>query len=432
MQLRRSIERLLTHWEVWPEVWQSLMRNKLRTSLTGLAVTVGMFLLVFLMGASSGVLNAFELQMKQTPMNVLTLSTGYTSEHHQGLGEGRRIALDNRSLMLTSEFVQAHERSRVGRLSQADVALRHGKQGMAGSLKGVYPEEQEVSRHTLLHGRYINTTDLEERRKVALIYEGDAVELYGSTAEALHTTLRIGDMVYRIVGVLKKSEGFGQNTSGEVIVPFTTLQGVTGKSNAVDEVSMLTHGLTTKAENTSYEQKLRSLWGAVYNFASNDESAFSISNGTTGTEESNNALNMMRQAIFVVGLLTLLSGVVGISNIMLIAVKERTREFGIRKALGARSAMILREVIIESLVITLVFGYIGIVLGVLATEYLDYHAHQKAVEVAGMTMVVFRQPEVSLSTALSALAVLAVAGLMAGYLPALKAVRIKPVEALKG
>lgn len=432
-RITRILERWLTYFEVWQEVWQSLLRNKLRTTLTGLAVTVGMFLLVFLMGASSGVLNALELQMGRTPMNVLTLTPGSTSKEHQGLGIGRDISLDNRSLSISSEQVKAHERSRVASLSLSDVTLRHGKQGMAGTLKGIYPNAQEVEQHTLLLGRYINDRDLSEQRKVVLIWEGDAQELYGSIAQALHQWLHIDNGIYRIVGVLKKREGFGYNTSGQALIPFTTLQSIAGKTNRVEEVSLLTHDLHTAEENTAYEQRLHSLWAAVYNFASTDASALQISNGTTGANESNNALSMLRQAIFIVGLLTLLSGIVGISNIMLITVKERTREFGIRKALGARSMMILREVIIEGLVITLLFGYLGIVLGVAATAYLDHSAHQEAIElVAGTTMVVFHNPSVSLSTAMSALAVLTISGILAGYLPALKAVRIKPIEALKG
>lgn len=431
--IKRTLERWGTYVEVWHEVMQSLGRNKLRTALTGLAVTMGMFLLVFLMGASSGVLNAFEMQMNETPMHVLRLIPGHTSEAYQGLGKGREIEFDNQSLSITTSEVKRYERSRVATLSMSSVALRYGKEGMTGELKGVYPEEQEVSLHKLLYGRYLNATDLDERRKVALIWESDAKELYGSSIAALHSYITADNTLYRIVGVLQKSDGLGVNTEGELLVPFTTLQSISGKSNTVEEVSLLTKDLVTSEENASFEQKLRTLWAAVYSFAVTDESALYISNGTTGAEESDIALKLMHRAVFIVGLLTLLSGVVGISNIMLISVKERTREFGIRKALGARPLSILREVIIESLVITLLFGYLGIVIGIAATEYLDYQAHQKAVTIASsFTIVVFHNPHVSLSIAISALATLAIAGVVAGYLPALKAIRIKPVEALKG
>ena len=235
-------------------------------------------------------------------------------------------------------------------------------------------------------------------------------------------------MAYRVVGVYPD---MSMSRNQDVFMPLNTLQTIYGKGGNYDKLALKTKGIRSESDVDNFAAQYRKFAGPVHQYSPNDKNAVWMWNTTTGAEESAKAMNILHVALWVIGLLTLISGVVGISNIMLITVKERTHEFGIRKALGARPLSILKGVIIESIVVTAVFGYIGMVLGVIATEYMSVIGGDSKVTLGDMTMTVFSNPTVDFSICVKALMVMIAAGVVAGLIPARKAVKVKPIEALR-
>lgn len=410
------------------EIFANLRRNKLRTALTGLSVSVGIFLLIVLLGAGNGLIHAFEHNAGNMALDVVRLWPGFMSKPYDGLGQGHTVRFDNRDLRLTSAGFPGRVLRSTGELSQSSVRVTAGSENATGELRGVFADYADMNKVVVTDGRFVSPLDLSERRKVMVVGRKTAADLFGDARRAVGRLVAADSTVFRIVGVYADR---GQMGSMTAYVPFTTLQLIYNKGVNVESILMRTRGVDTEEADETFRADLRRSMGALHRFSPDDESAIWIYNSTTGAKESAKAMGVLRTALWLVGLLTLLSGVVGISNIMLITVKERTHEFGIRKALGARPWSILRSVLLESVIITALFGYVGLVLGVVATEYMNVVAGQQTVTVADLEMPVFLDPTVDLGVALRALAVLIVAGLLAGFVPARKAVRVKPIEALR-
>ena len=410
------------------EIFANLRRNKLRTALTGLSVSVGIFLLIVLLGAGNGLIHAFEHNAGNMALDVVRLWPGFMSKPYDGLGQGHTVRFDNRDLRLTSAGFPGRVLRSTGELSQSSVRVTADSENATGELRGVFADYADMNKVVVTDGRFVSPLDLSERRKVMVVGRKTAADLFGDARRAVGRLVVADSTVFRIVGVYADR---GQMGSMTAYVPFTTLQLIYNKGVNVESILMRTRGVDTEEADETFRADLRRSMGALHRFAPDDESAIWVYNSTTGAKESAKAMGVLRTALWLVGLLTLLSGVVGISNIMLITVKERTHEFGIRKALGARPWSILRSVLLESVIITALFGYVGLVLGVVATEYMNAAAGQQTVTVADLEMPVFLDPTVDLGVALHALAVLIAAGLLAGFVPARKAVRVKPIEALR-
>lgn len=409
------------------EIWAGLKRNKLRTALTGLSVSVGIFLLIVLLGAGNGLIHAFENNSGQWAMDLVRVWPGMTSRPYGGLESGREIKFDRRDIELSGRDFPDRVTAVGAQNSQSGVTVVNGTEVQSASFTGVFPDYRDMSRVKLLAGRYINRPDLVNSRKVMVIGEKAARELFGSADKAVGKMLKADGNMFRVIGIYSDR---GQWGSMEAHVPFTTLQTIYNKGKDVQSLMLRVSGVDGEESSEAFNKDYRRALAARHCFDPEDDRAVWLWNTSVGAKESAMAMGMLRKALWIVGLFTLLSGVVGISNIMLITVKERTREFGIRKALGARPASILRSVLLESVIITAFFGYVGLVAGVAATEYMNVVAGSQTVKVAGMEMEVFKDPTVDMPVALQALAVLVAAGLVAGFVPARKAVRVKPVEAL--
>lgn len=411
------------------EIWSTVRRNKLRTALTGFAVAWGIFMLIFLLGAGNGLINAMLLQNSKFLDNSMIVSGGMTTKAYNGLKEGRAIELNDRDMAVTGNNFSANVDETGGSVSQSGLTFSSGANYVGGTLEGVYPNEIEINKKEMLYGRFINHIDIEQKRKVLVLSEDDAKELMpNGTERIIGQYVDVDSLAFRVVGVYKADRS-GMNTSA--YTAFTTIRTIYNKGDEVGSIVFSFKGLDTQEANDAFETQYRARINGNHSAAPDDEGSVWIWNRFTRNLQMNTGMNMIRTALWIVGLFTLLSGIVGVSNIMLITVKERTREFGIRKAIGARPSSILRLIIIESIVITTFFGYIGMVIGVAANEYMDSTIGRMKVNSGLFEATMFYNPTVGIGVCIAATVVMIVAGTLAGLIPARKAARIRPIEALR-
>lgn len=411
------------------EIWSTVRRNKLRTALTGFAVAWGIFMLIFLLGAGNGLINAMLLQNSKFLDNSMIVSGGMTTKAYNGLKEGRAIELNDRDMAVTGNNFSANVDETGGSVSQSGLTFSSGANYVGGTLEGVYPNEIEINKKEMLYGRFINDIDIEQKRKVLVLSEDDAKELMpNGTERIIGQYVDVDSLAFRVVGVYKADRS-GMNTSA--YTAFTTIRTIYNKGDEVGSIVFSFKGLDTQEANDAFETQYRARINGNHSAAPDDEGSVWIWNRFTQNLQMNTGMNMIRTALWIVGLFTLLSGIVGVSNIMLITVKERTREFGIRKAIGARPSSILRLIIIESIVITTFFGYIGMVIGVAANEYMDATIGRMKVNSGLFEATMFYNPTVGIGVCIAATVVMIVAGTLAGLIPARKAARIRPIEALR-
>ena len=421
--------------ELLNEIWQTARRNKLRTGLTGFAVAWGLFMLIVLLGAGNGLINA---QMKQTDRflsNSMMVFGGRTTKPYRGLQEGRYLPLKDRDIEATQNDFP-HTVDEVGAiLSQYWQTVTFGQQYLTTSLAGVYPNHFQIDKTEMLHGRFINQIDLRQKRKVIVVGNNQARELLGTQTSGLSPQLsafigqyvKVGNFAFRVVGIYKERE----NGNADAFVPYSTLKTMYAMGDDAGRIEFTFHGLKTELQNERFERSYKQRLGANHQVAPDDEDAFWLWNRYTQSMQMQQGISIIRSALWIVGLFTLLSGIVGVSNIMLITVKERTHEFGIRKAIGAKPWSILRLIIIESIIITSVFGYVGMLLGIAANEYMNATLGNMQVDAGLFKATMFVDPTVGLGVCIEATLVMIIAGTLAGLIPALKASRIRPIEALR-
>lgn len=413
--------------DLWLEIYGTVRRNKLRTVLTGCAVAWGIFILIVLLGAGNGLLNAQTEQMSSLAMNSLQIGAGWTSKPYDGLKQGRRIQLNNGDLEISSRMKE-HVITAGAILYQGNTNISFGTEYINESLRGVHPNYLEINRPKIVEGRFINALDIQESRKVAVIHKLSAEILFKQPEQALGKMLNIGGIMYQVIGIY---QDLGNSYERSVFLPFSTLQLIYNKGDKLHNILLSIKDLNTEEENQAFEADYRAAIGAHQRFDKEDYSAIWIWNRFTQMLQMNEGSNYIRMAIWIIGLFTLLSGVVGVSNIMLITVKERTREFGIRKALGATPLSILQLVIAESIAITALFGYLGMLAGIGVTEYMNIVAGRQVTDMGFGQATTFLNPTVDIGVAIKATVTLIVAGTLAGLFPALKAVRTRPIEALR-
>ena len=417
--------------DVFTEIWESVRRNKLRTSLTGFAVSWGIFMLIVLLGAGNGLQNSFMQGSSDFASNTMMVGPGWTSKPYDGLKAGRRIRLDDRDVQLTAGDFFADHVDDVIATTSTSATLSYGKKSISVSIEGNYPERQEMDKITILYGRYINEKDITEKRKVLVLPDRVAEGLLPDNVPVgniLGVRIKAGDFSYRVVGITKADRMRGDNV---VAAPFTTVKSIYGKGEEIDEITFTFHGLDSEKDNEAFEKQYKSLVNLRHRAAPDDERALWIWNRFTQNMQMNKAASILNIALWIIGIFTLLGGIVGVSNIMLITVKERTHEFGIRKAIGASPWDITKLILAESVTITAVFGYIGMSLGMLTCEILDKTLGQATVTIMDQQQAMLVNPTVGLDVAIEATLVLIIAGSLAGLFPARKASRVRPIEALR-
>ena len=414
--------------DLWQEIYGTIKRNKLRTFLTGFAVAWGIFMLIVLLGAGNGLIHAFEQNASERALNSIRLGGGWTTKSYAGLKEGRRIRMENKDLNATERYFPDNIITAGATLQQGDVNISFGQEYINISLMGVHPNYVQSEAIKTATGRFINQNDVKERRKVIILHKKSAEILFKkSHTEPVGQFVNVGGVAYRVAG-LYEDQG---DQSSVAFIPFSTLQTIYNKGDKLNNLIMTTKNLETIEANEKFETYYRKVLGANHRFDPTDHSAIWIWNRFTNYLQQQQGSAMLRIAIWVIGIFTLLSGIVGVSNIMLITVKERTREFGIRKALGAKPLSILWLIIVESVTITTIFGYIGMVAGIGATEWMNNAFGNQTMDTGMWTETVFLNPTVDIRIAIQATLTLIIAGTLAGLFPARKAVSIRPIEALR-
>lgn len=414
--------------ELLKEIGQTAQRNKLRTSLTGFAVAWGIFMLIVLLGAGNGLINAVEQSNGRFLTNSMVVYGGYTEKPYNGFKEGRYVNLNTKDLNATqTEFTENIDE--VGAQVSQSVVISKGKDYVNSILYGVYPNACKIAKREMLYGRFVNEIDIRERRKVMVLSLSQAKELMPkSYANLVGQYVKVANFTFLVVGIYKDDESRQNN---DVFTSFSTVKTMFAKGDKVDRIEYTFHGLPTEKANEDFEALYRKRLNANHSAAPDDEGSIWIWNRFTTSMKMNKGMSIIRTALWIVGLFTLLSGIVGVSNIMLITVKERTHEFGIRKAIGAKPWGILRLIIIESVIITTFFGYIGMVLGVAANEYMDATIGHTQIDSGLFKATMFVNPTVGLDVCIEATLVMIIAGTIAGLIPSLKAARIRPIEALR-
>ena len=415
--------------DIITEIWSTAKRNKLRTALTGFAVAWGIFMLIFLLGAGNGLINAMQQNSTRYLNNSMVVSGGKTSKPYKGLKEGRTIELNDRDKQLTEQAFGDNVEEVGAELDHPGTTISIGENYTSANVSGVYPNDCVINKRDMLYGRFINDMDIRDRRKSLVVSEDMAKELTNRPlSELVGQTVKVGDLAFNIVGIYqtdKSMMGF------DAFISFTTFRTIYNSGDKTGNLVFSFHGLKSEEENETFEKQYRAALNGSHQAARDDEEAVWIWNRFTQNLQMDKGMGIMRTALWIIGLFTLLSGIVGVSNIMLITVKERTREFGIRKAIGAKPWSILRLIIVESMIITSIFGYIGMLLGIGANAYMDATVGQMKMDAGAFETTMFVNPTVGLEVCVEAMMVIVLAGTAAGLLPALKAARIRPIEALR-
>lgn len=415
--------------ELIKEIWSTSKRNKLRTSLTGFAVAWGIFMLIFLLGAGNGLINAQLQQSTRFLANSMRVFPGETSKAYKGLKEGRSITLNDKDILISNKTYGQYVDDVGGRLEQYNVNINYGDNYVASqSLVGVAPTHPKIDKTELIAGRFINEIDMKEQRKNVVLSRSQAKELCKDYRSLVGKNVKISNLNFQVVGIYKDDES---RNNTEAFIAYSTIKTIYAKGDDAGSLEFTIKNLKTQEDNKQFEKNYRASINNNHQAAPDDDRTIWLWNRYMDNIQMNQGIAIMQTALWIVGLFTLLSGIVGVSNIMLITVKERTREFGVRKAIGAKPWSILKLIITESIIITSFFGYIGMVCGVAANEIMDATIGHTTVDTGLFKAAMFVNPTVGLGTCIGATITIVIAGTIAGLIPAIKAARIRPIEALR-
>jgi putative ABC transport system permease protein len=404
--------------EKWMEIAHTVVSNPLRTALTGLSVALGIFILVVMQGLGFGLENGVKAQFQDDATNSLWISTSSTQLAYKGYKPNRWIAMDNADAeALLDQADRPEVYSRRATMWGSQIAA-NGKEGNF-SVRGVDPGHLELEQTDLTAGRYISARDVAETRKVAVIGEQIRKELYAGTGvEPVGSYIRLRGVLFRVVGTFDDPGSRWENQVA--YLPLSTVQSYFRAGEPVDQL-ILSTGEMDLASTTDQTAALAAFLRERKSVHPDDESAVEVRNNNENFAQFQSIFDGIRLFIWGIGIMTLLAGAVGVANIMAIVVKERTKEIGIRKAIGATSTSLVGLIVQESVALMFVSGLVGLILGVWTLEFIAPQVDHEF----------FKSPEVNFNLTLSALGILVLAGALSGLGPALRAVSIRPVEALK-
>lgn len=413
----------------WQEIFQTLRKNKIRTLLTAFGVFWGIFMLIIMLGSGSGLENGVSSGMGDFATNSFFIWPQRTTISYKGFPRGRYFNFNNDDIEALKANINEikYIAPKIQGWSAGDGTnntVRKDKTG-AFSIKGEYPDWSKVDPMEI-QGRFLNPYDLKERRKVAVIGTRVKEVLFGPEEDAIGQSIRIQGIYFTVIGVFKPLNtqiNFGGEKEQSIYIPLSTLQKTYNYGNVVGWFSITVHDTASAAR---VEEETMKFLASRHSISPNDKEAFGHFNLAEEFKQMKGLFSGIEGLIWIVGIGTLIAGVIGISNIMLVIVKERTREIGIKRALGATPLQIMVQIITESVFLTTISGYVGLTFGVGLVELINYLLIKFQVD-----SNTFKNPEVDFSTAITALIILIVAGALAGVIPAKRAVSIKPVDALR-
>ena len=386
-------------------------------------------MLIFLLGAGNGLINAQLQQSTRFLANSMRVFPGETSKAYKGLKEGRSITLNDRDILISNQTYGQYVDDVGGRLEQYNVNINYGDNYVASqSLVGVAPTHPKIDKTEMIAGRFINEIDMKEQRKNVVLSRSQTKELCKDYRSLVGKNVKISNLNFQVVGIYKDDES---RNNTEAFIAYSTIKTIYAKGDDAGSLEFTIKNLKTKEDNEKFEKNYRASINNNHQAAPDDERTIWLWNRYMDNIQMNQGIAIMQTALWIVGLFTLLSGIVGVSNIMLITVKERTREFGVRKAIGAKPWSILKLIITESIIITSFFGYIGMVCGVAANEIMDATIGHTTIDTGLFKAAMFVNPTVGIGTCIGATITIVIAGTIAGLIPAIKAARIRPIEALR-
>ena len=414
----------------WQEIFHTLKKNKLRTFMTAFGVFWGIFMLIIMLGSGKGLENGVTSGMGNFATNSFFVWTQPTTKPFKGFKRGRRFWFRNDDIRALRENIPeikylAPKLQGWSRGDGTNNTVRKDKTG-AFSIFGEYPDWNLIDPMDLFNGRYINQLDIEHKRKVAVIGTRVQEVLFEPDEDPVGEYIRIQGVYFQVVGVfrpLNTNINFGGEKEQSIYIPFTTLQKTYNYGDIVGWFSI------TSKDNfpvSTVEEKVLKLLAEHHDVHPEDEEAFGHFNLEEEFNKMTGLFNGISGLIWIVGIGTLLAGVIGISNIMLVIVRERTKEIGIQRAMGATPFNIMSQIVLESVFLTSIAGYIGLVAGVGLVEGINY-----ALVEFGAENEMFQRPEVDFGIAIRALVILVISGALAGLIPAKRAVSIKPIDALR-
>ncbi|HWN83129.1 MAG TPA: ABC transporter permease [Candidatus Udaeobacter sp.] len=411
----------------WHEIKAVLFRNRMRTALTAFGVFWGIFLLMVMLGTGVGLRNGIMRDFEGGATNSFFVWTQVTQKPFAGMPAGRSIDLANADVQAirdkVPEVAVVAPRNQLGGFRGGNNVSRKQKTG-AFSVMGDYPEIQRIQSFKVISGRFLNPLDTQDRRKVAVIGTGVQDVLFEDGEDPIGDSIVVNGVYFQVVGIFKSSQS-GDDADRDaqtIFIPFTTFQRAFNFGDQVGWLAVIAHDDIPASEA---EEKTLTLLRARHKVAPDDQRAFGHFNLEEEYDKVRNLFQGIRILVWIVGTGTLAAGAIGVSNIMLIIVKERTKEIGIRRAVGAKPSAIVRQIVLESVILTGVAGYFGMVAGIALMEVVGNLLP------TGGEMQMFTRPDVGLSDALQALAILIGAGLLAGLAPAQRALQISPMMALR-
>ncbi len=406
----------------WQEILASLQRHKLRTFLTALSVWWGIFMLVILLGAGNGLRNSAEADFGDRAKNRLYMWTYKTSIPYKGLPAGRFIEFNQNDYELLEEKKGKDFNHVSGQYwMRGEFFTNYKNKSRSYGVQCVYPDHLYIELPELTKGRFINNVDIKERRKVAVVGTAVTKEFFKEDEDPLNKYIKIKGIEYQIVGVFTK-ERF--RDTEQIYLPISTAQQIDGTDRLGNLVVDL--NVETVEESKIAEDKIRADLAAYHKFDPKDEMAVGMWNSVEGAQDAKIMLRFIFIFIWLVGIGSIIAGVIGVSNIMLIIVKERTKEIGVRKALGATPGSIISMIVYEAVFLTSIAGYLGLACGIGLVFGIQQFIIANDIEAE-----FFKNPEVDLTTIMGAMFILVASGVISGLIPALQAVRINPVVAMK-
>ncbi len=405
----------------WQEIWITITHNKSRSVLTAFGVFWGMLMLVLMVGAGNALSEGMASQIEGFATNSAFFQANRTTIAYKGFGKGRRWDMVNSDIPIIKERVKELQHlSPVLFVWGSDNNVVRGERSGSYLVKGCYPEYDLIEKSKLIYGRYVNEIDIIEKRKVCVIGERIYEVLFQKGEDPTGRQIRVNGIYFQVIGVARSTSGvsIGGQTAETVVLPFSTMQQAFNQGNIIHFMAATAKpGVAVKVIQNQIEDILKQ----QHQISPNDNDALFSMNIEEQFKMFNNLGIGIAALIWIVGLGTLLAGAIGVSNIMLVTVRERTKEIGIRRALGATPRNIIGQILSESIVLTMLAGVMGIIVGV---------GILRAVGIAlSQSDQFFKDPQISFTMAVASLIILVIIGTMAGYAPAQRAMMIKPVEA---